>query len=177
MKKIVILMMAVMVAVSGSLIAENISFSYGTNFFSPSNSGFATSNGQVSALEWTLDTGLTLGVINEQTVLDYASGGDIGDFSLTGIRITQNVIDRVSIGIGLGSATADFPVAGTAVTNPVVDIIGNVTIFEGQGEDISGSLVASIASRFMNTDTLNTGTDPVDNLDGTNIGLSVKLGF
>ena len=159
-------------------MAESIAFSYGTNFFSPSNSGFNTSNGVTTILEWQLDTGMTLGVVNEQTVLDYTNAAgvqQVGDVTVNGIRITQSVMDRVRIGLGLGSGATNNMTADDRAT--VVDVVGEVTLFSGEGNRVKGSLVATVAARYMNTPNLVAVGDAVDNLNGSNVGLAVKLGF
>jgi hypothetical protein len=186
MKKLVLLIAGFLVIASGSLMAADIAFSYGTNFLSPSNTRFATSNGRTTILEWYLDDGLTLGVVNEQTVLDYtdtASAQLFGNLALNGVRVSQQVINRVRVGIGLGSATADVNIGGAgavADTAAVVDIIGEVTLFSGGGKKVTGALVATIIARYMNTPALVSGgaaNDNITDLNGTNAGLAVKIGF
>ena len=179
------MLLGVIMIASASVMAETVSFSYGTNFFSPSQNGFATSNGRTTVLEWTLDSGITFGVVNEQTTLDFtnpanAAQTDRGLFALNGIRLMQKVIDRVQVGIGLGYASVTPTGAGTtADTASVVDILGEIKLFSGEGKKVEGALVATVAARYMNTPnlTLSAGVCPINDMNGTNMGLAVKIGF
>ncbi|GEM_PF-2577907 len=173
MKKLLLFVFGILIASGIHASADSIGFSYGVNFLTPSDSGFSTSHGRTTSLEWMLDEGLRLGVINEQTNLDY--DGEIGNLTHNGLRVHHEVINRVNVGIGLGSATAN--IAGSQVTTSLVDIIGEVVIYSEEGEKISGSLVASLSARFMNTDGLTVNGDDIPNLDGANTALAVKVIF
>ncbi|MGM0568811.1 MAG: hypothetical protein ACQESB_06315 [Elusimicrobiota bacterium] len=170
MKKLLTLTAGILLLTGGSLIAENLSFSYGINFFRPADSTFATTNGVTTVLEWSFDDDLTFGVVNEQTVLERE--GVNGSLSLNGIRITQSVMERVRIGLGFGSASAEL-LPDINETSSVVDIIAEVTLFSGEGTRVSGSLVALLGARYMNL----SNSAIADDLNGSNAGLAVKLGF
>ncbi len=174
MKKLLAILAGIMFLAGGSLMADNICFSYGTNFFSPSDSALLTTNGTTSSLEWKMGDGMTLAVVNEQTVLDDGVNND-GMLTVRGIRITQSVINRVRIGLGLGAGMVNpGTIVGLAVENEsVVDVMGEVTMFESSSDTVSGSLVATVGARYMRTP----NSALIDDLNGSNLGLAVKLGF
>jgi len=161
MKKL--LGMAVAMSLAGTAMAGSVGFDFGTNFFKPSGVGGEAGNGQNFTIGWNLDNDLSLGVYTELSNVTLTAG--TGTLAVSAIQITKGVMKNVDIGLTLGSGTQT--VAG-APTAPLADIVGGVNLLSGSGDKISGALRATVAARFCNTGT---------NMDGVNLGLSVRIEF
>lgn len=184
MKKYLLLVLSILIISSTAAMAESISFGFGTNFFKPSNSGFAVSNGRIFLLDWAIDKDIIFGIYDEETTLDYTEAdGDIeiGRLDVTGIRLNKGIIKGVDIGLMLGSATTEFPGfpgASDQAVSSIVDIFGTVTMISGTGGRVTGKLTATLAARYMDSSGLtdNNGDD-INNLNGFNASLTVSVGF
>lgn len=169
-----LLIAAILVGLSSPVLAENISFGFGTNFFKPSDGAFSTTNGASFVLKWAIDKDISFGIINEGTVLDHARTGTVGTLQVTGITLTKGVIKNVALGITLGAGVA---VLTNTVTRPLVDIFGTTTLLSRKGEKVTGALNATIAARYMNTNGLNAAATAVNDLNGVNARIEVTIGF
>jgi hypothetical protein len=176
MKKLIAGAVALTISGSAMAAASSVGFSFGTNFYAPSRSGFVAQNGQNFTISWMLDNDVSLGVYNELTGI--ANGAvvpaTLSTLTVNAIQISKGVMKNVNVGLNLGSGTTTANATAPAVaaeTNPVADIFGTVNILSGSGDKVSGSLAATVSARFIK----NTGA--VSNLNGTNIGLSVGIMF
>ena len=169
--------------VGGSAAAENLSFSFGTNFVRPNDGRFQASQGTSFLLSWAAE-GWTFGVLNENNNLagNTAAGALVaGTLAVSGIRLSREVVKMVSVGLGIGAAAVTLPVpAATTINRPAVDVVGTVNILSGKGDKVSGSLDAVVSARFINlqgTGAALVAGQLVSNLDGVNLGLAVTAGF
>jgi hypothetical protein len=162
MKKVLVIALAAMLA-GGAVQAASVGFDFGTNFFKPSGAGGETGNGSNFLISWQLDNDVALGVYTEQDPAVVQDAGTAA-FTVSAIQVSKGVIKNVSVGLNLGSGTED----NTPDTAALVDIFGAVNILSGSGEKINGSLKATVAARFCNTNI---------NMDGVNLGLAVALWF
>lgn len=169
-----LLIAAILVGLSGPVLAENISFGFGTSFFKPSDGAFNTTNGISFVLKWAIDKDISFGILNEGTVLDHVATGTVGTLQVTGITLTKSVIKNVALGITLGAGVA---VLSNTVTSPLVDIFGTTTLLSRKGEKVTGALNATIAARYMNTNGLNAAATAVNDLNGVNARIEVTIGF
>jgi hypothetical protein len=164
MKKLLITAVAVLLA--GGVMAANLEFDAGINFFQPALAGAQAKEGQTLAMSWGLDTDLMAGIYTELTNLVGGAGVAAGDtLAVTAIQVSKGVVKNVVVGLNLGRGT---PSSAGAVAANLADVFGTVTILSGSGEKITGSLKAMVAARYCNS---------TPKMDGYNFGLAVGVGF
>ncbi|MEK7767386.1 MAG: hypothetical protein AAB368_14245 [bacterium] len=168
---------------------QGTSFTLGWNIDSDVSFAVITENTNVQALNTSAGAAGSLAVPTT----------NLGSLAISGIRVSKGVVKNVTVGLGLGVATLAWvptvapgggstsqPVGGVS---PAVDITGVVNILSGKGDKVSGSLDAVISARFIDgqrsgyalgqnsTNGTVPGTSAISNLNGTNLGLAVTVGF
>ncbi|MCS7152096.1 MAG: hypothetical protein NZ928_06955 [Endomicrobia bacterium] len=176
MRKKVVLFLITLLLISYSF-GQNVGFEFGINFFKPSHSGFTIQNGTTFSIEWGIDKDVSFGISNENTILSHTDIVGItrtGQLSITGILIKKKVIEGIVVGLNLGSGSATIT---NTITRPVVDIVGSAILLSRKTDKLTGTLSATVASRFMNTQGLQAGPTNISDLNGVNFSVSVSIEF
>ena len=183
MKKAILLAVVAVLALTVAAQASSVSFSWGANFLSFSNTYVKMSVGQATQLNWYADD-FGFGVRSESTTLSGSNyAGYTANLSVTEILVEKWLSKSVAVGLGIGSGTVTDvgSLFGTDTTAPVIDVRGTVQLLSGKGEKINASLDFNLAARWMDTsydlyDYQNSNSYSVK-LDGTVASLAVTLGL
>lgn len=189
MKKVLLLVVVAVLALTVAAQASSVSFSWGGVFTNYANSHLTMSVGQGGQVNWYMDD-FGVGILAESAVVgnndDRASRVTVSEF-----QVSKWLSKSVAVGVGSGALTISHmsgvdhwfrSLGGDSASFPVVDILGTVQLLSGKGEKVNASLDFNLAARFCTTtSSLYVGSwgsgDMVPNLNSTVATLAVTLGL
>jgi len=192
MKKLLLLVVVAVLALTVAAQASSVSFSWGAVFTNFANSNIKMPVGTSGQVEWFADD-FGFGLASDSVAVSGYSYST-GNIHSSTISTTELIADKwlsksVAVGIGLGSCKTTYGSHGSTElfrnggSFPLVDIRGAVQLLSGKGEKVNASLDFNLAARYVTTSGLQmmnpatNGRIRVPNLNATVATLAVTLGL